>query len=210
MKKLNIYELHSEMNRRKQNRTKSLDHVLERCHNKIRNASKKELARCLFDVPEFVIGLPVYNLNDCIIHLMTSLNQNGFVVKYYFPKLLYISWDFDEINHSQNNALSKELISYAAGTNPNPEMDHLRSMDKMLLTSAAQKSFDGRTREGTPHSPSHRVVETKPFHITKDGGTTSTNRRHLYPSSNTTGIKNINSIKSLKNLPNGKFVLNLD
>ena len=97
MKHLNIYELHEEINKKKKKRSQSFDHVLGTCHQKIKNASKKELVKVFFDVPEFVIGLPVYNLTDCIKHLMKSLEENGFLVQYFFPKLLYISWDFDEI-----------------------------------------------------------------------------------------------------------------
>jgi len=140
MKKLNIYELHGEMNRRKETRTRSMDNVLERCHNKIRSASKKELSRIYFEVPEFVIGLPVYKLNDCILHIMKSLNQNGFVVKYFFPKLLYISWDFDEINDMHNKLLEQDTTHHYNKTNPVKEIDSIREMDKMLLTSKAIQS----------------------------------------------------------------------
>ena len=194
MKKLNIYELHGEMNKKKENRMKSLDHVLERCHTKIRNASKKELARTWFDVPEFIIGLPVYNLNDCIIHLMTSLNQNGFVVKYFFPKVLYISWDFDEINKSQNIALAKDLVSHSG---KNPELEHLRSVDKMLLTSKAQKAID----TSIPSTPKRANSSSQPD-IKPTWGRELMNER--------CNTIDMNNRPNMRNLPNGKFVLNLD
>jgi hypothetical protein len=98
MKKLNIYELHDEINKKKEKRSRSFDKVLEICHQKVINASKKELVKVFFDVPEFVIGLPVYDLSECIRYIVKSLEENGFLVQYFFPKLLYISWDFNEIN----------------------------------------------------------------------------------------------------------------
>lgn len=193
MKRLNIYELHGEMNRKKEHRMKSLDYVLERCHTKIRNASKKELSRTWFDVPEFIIGLPIYNLNDCIIHLMTSLNQNGFVVKYFFPKVLYISWDFDEINQSQNIALAKDLASQSSGKNP--ELEHLREVDKMLLTSKPQKVLETSVSSTSKRSNtySQQVIRpTQTREVVHEYGTTINNRPNMH------------------NLPNGKFILNLD
>lgn len=194
MKKLNIYELHGEMNKKKENRMKSLDYVLERCHTKIRNASKKELARTWFDVPEFIIGLPVYNLNDCIIHLMTSLNQNGFVVKYFFPKVLYISWDFDEINQSQNIALAKDLVSHSG---KNPELEHLRSVDKMLLTSKAHKMID----TSVPSTPKRANSSSQQGIKPTTRGREVMNEYH--------GMA-MHNRPDMRNLPNGKFVLNLD
>ena len=65
---------------------RSFDKVLELCHNKIKDASTKELTKMYFDVPEYVIGLPMYNLSNCIEHIVRCLKQNGFHVIYYFPK----------------------------------------------------------------------------------------------------------------------------
>ena len=109
MKHLNIYELHEEINKKKKKRSQSFDHVLGTCHQKIKNASKKELVKVFFDVPEFVIGLPVYDLTECIKHLIKSLEENGFLVQYFFPKLLYISWDFDEIKEKESWRIKKTL-----------------------------------------------------------------------------------------------------
>ena len=98
MKSINIYELHNEISKKKEKRTKCFDIILEQCHAKIKQASKKELSKMYFDVPEYVVGLPMFDLTNCISHLVNCLQQNGFLVEYFFPKLLYISWDFDEIN----------------------------------------------------------------------------------------------------------------
>ena len=54
MKNLNIYELHEEINKKKNKRNQSFEHVLETCHRKIKTASTKELVKVFFDVPEFV------------------------------------------------------------------------------------------------------------------------------------------------------------
>lgn len=116
MKNLNIYELHDEINKQKEKRSKSFDKVLETCHQKIINASKKELFKVYFDVPDFVLGLPVYDLTECIKYIVKSLENNGFLVHYMFPKLLYISWDFKEIN--KEHVVPTET-KYLAHTNAN-------------------------------------------------------------------------------------------
>lgn len=111
MKNLNIYELHEEINKKKNKRNQSFEHVLETCHRKIKTAATKELVKVFFDVPEFVIGLPVYDLSECIKYIKKSLEDNGFLVQYYFPKLLYISWDFNEINN-KDRMNPKAQIAY--------------------------------------------------------------------------------------------------
>ena len=56
---------------------------------------------CFFEVPEFVIGYPLYNINECVNYIHDKLTSNGFLVKYYFPNILYISWSEDEIKYEK-------------------------------------------------------------------------------------------------------------
>ena len=139
MKYLNIYELHDEINNKKKKRTKSFDKVLEICHQKIINASKKELIKVFFDVPDFVIGLPVYNLTDCIQYIIKSLEENGFIIQYYFPKLLYISWDLKEINQMDNK--NKLQIPYDGTNIPLYENNNA---NKLIMKPSITKKLEHR------------------------------------------------------------------
>ena len=56
-------------------------------------ALKQRKTEILFEVPEFIIGRPVYKLNDCIEFVQKQLVNKGFKVRYFFPRVLYISWD---------------------------------------------------------------------------------------------------------------------
>ena len=132
---LSIYDIHNEINRKKEVRTKSYKKVLEVCENKIRTASEKELFKIYIDVPEFIIGLPIYDISDCIKYITANLEKNGFLVQYYFPKTLYVSWDLDEINKNdsqQDSKSSKHFKSLPYNTSA-----ALSDTDKMLLTSRA-------------------------------------------------------------------------
>ena len=92
MKQLNIFELQNSIDKKKQNRTNIYETVLEKCHMKIRTAANKEKYEFYYDVPQYVVGLPLFNINECIDFIMKQLTNNGFNVKYNFPKMLYISW----------------------------------------------------------------------------------------------------------------------
>ena len=103
MKQLNIFELQSSIDKKKSYRTNVFDQVLERCHKKIVIATQKEYYECVYDVPHYVPGLPLFNVNDCINHLIDQLKLNGFEVTYYFPKTLFVSWRPKEVPSIEHN-----------------------------------------------------------------------------------------------------------
>lgn len=95
--KLNIYDLYRNINDKKEKKNISYNEVLYKIHDKIKRTSEKERYKLVYEIPEVVFGLPTYDLNMCIAYIMKQLRSNGFLVKYYFPKILYISWDPREI-----------------------------------------------------------------------------------------------------------------
>lgn len=95
--KLNIYDLYRDINEKKEKKNVSYNEVLYKIHDKIKRSAEKERYKLVYEIPEVVFGLPTYDLNMCIAYIMKQLRSNGFLVKYYFPKILYISWDPREI-----------------------------------------------------------------------------------------------------------------
>jgi hypothetical protein len=84
------------------NRTHDLDNLrlriykklLNRAHAKIKYASRRRNSEhfCFFIVPEFLVGTPRYDSAACIAYIMDKLLENGFIIKYTHPNLLFISW----------------------------------------------------------------------------------------------------------------------
>ena len=68
--------------------------ILNRAHQKIKFTSRQRDTGhfCFFIVPEFLVGTPRYDSAACIAYVMDKLTQNGFMVKYTHPNLLFISW----------------------------------------------------------------------------------------------------------------------
>jgi hypothetical protein len=93
------------MNERHSRTVECYEKVLDICHKKIVLNSEKKKTRFFYEVPEYLFGYPVFDLNDCIKFLIDSLTKNGFLAVYYFPKFIYISWDFEEIDeHKKGKA----------------------------------------------------------------------------------------------------------
>jgi hypothetical protein len=82
--------------------------VLKRVHIRIRHSANLNQGRteCVYLIPDFMLGVPTYNVKDCIVFVITSLCKNGFRVNYTHPNLLHISWKHWEKDYE----VSKQYI----------------------------------------------------------------------------------------------------
>ena len=92
--KLNLDELYIKKQQQDLNILNNYNKILVRVHNKIKYVSKQLINDqcCWYIVPEMMIGIPKYNNNDCIAYIIDKLRENGFIVRYTHPNLLFISW----------------------------------------------------------------------------------------------------------------------
>jgi hypothetical protein len=90
---LDIYSLTQERDKKIQNRLNLFDEILKKCHKKIKQAADSMNAKCVFVIPEYVIGMPLYNSEMCKVFLVNTLREEKFDVKFFFPNILFISWE---------------------------------------------------------------------------------------------------------------------
>jgi len=107
---LDISKLRQVKESREQKRVKIYNEILKGCHHKIVIYSQEEVDSCFFKVPEFKFGVPVYNLNSCIVYLIHKLRKNGFKVNYIYPNYLFISWKkSDEDKEREAKRLTSDM-----------------------------------------------------------------------------------------------------
>ena len=53
------------------------DDVLKKCHLRIKYNSSLERTYCFYQIPEFIIGVPLYDTNEMKTYVMNSLKNNG-------------------------------------------------------------------------------------------------------------------------------------
>lgn len=92
MSQLNIRELYSTINSKNIKRMEIYDDILLKCHKKIIYNSGLERTYCFFQIPEFIIGIPIYNVNELKMYIINSLKKDGFEYLYVEPNWLFISW----------------------------------------------------------------------------------------------------------------------
>tara|TARA_B110000116_G_C16522226_1_gene440557 strand:+ start:134 stop:640 length:507 start_codon:yes stop_codon:yes gene_type:complete len=68
--------------------------ILGRIHSKIKITSRLKCFDmfCFYIIPEFLVGVPRYDLAACTGFVIDKLTKNGFHIKYTYPNLLFISW----------------------------------------------------------------------------------------------------------------------
>ena len=92
--KLNMDELFAKKQQQDLNLLNNYNKILVRIHNKIKYVSRQLINEqcCWYVMPEMMIGIPKYDYKDCTAYVMEKLRENGFVVRYTHPNLLFISW----------------------------------------------------------------------------------------------------------------------
>ena len=92
--RINIDDLYERKNKLEEHRIKIYQKILNRVHKKIKLTSRQRVSEqfCWFIVPEFMIGLPQFDSSACTAYVIDKLTDNGFLVKYTHPNMLFISW----------------------------------------------------------------------------------------------------------------------
>tara|TARA_B100000575_G_C23132282_1_gene656997 strand:+ start:1773 stop:2207 length:435 start_codon:yes stop_codon:yes gene_type:complete len=127
MSQLKMSELRSTIDRKNLMRLEIYDSVLVKCHKRIQYNSDLEKTYCFFQIPEFIIGVPIYNINEMKKYIMNSLKNNGFQLLYIDPNWLFIHWGHHAMNQLANTTLKKEIKkkekdnSYRSVDNYKPE-----------------------------------------------------------------------------------------
>ena len=111
--KLNLDELYKQDKVTEDHRIKTYQKILNRIHNKIKSISRIRHNNkfCMYVIPEFLLGVPRYDINECTMYLIEKLTENGFNVKYTHPNLLWISWRHYIPKHIRSNYKKKHGIN---------------------------------------------------------------------------------------------------
>ena len=149
--KLNLDELYERTRETSQTKIKTYQKILARIHTRIKAISRQRNNNkfCMFLIPEFILGIPRYDIAECTNYVIEKLTDNGFQIKYTYPNLLFISWQHyipkyqrSEIKKKTGvaidgfgNVVSKKNKNNRDDSNPNS----LLLMDKNVKTKDGKK-----------------------------------------------------------------------
>ena len=92
---INIDELYDTKKKNDLSKYNLFNKLLVKIHTRIKTASRQRNSDnfCSYVMPEVLVGYPNYNLSDCLVFIVESLENNGFLTRYIHPNLLFISWN---------------------------------------------------------------------------------------------------------------------
>jgi len=109
---------------RDKSRLRAYNEILGQIHNRIYTTSQLpgNTNSLVYTVPPFILGMPAMDLQDCVVYLVTMLRNGGFVVKFTYPNLLYISWKHYEAEYNkQHNPIVQAMMPPEATTKKGKE-----------------------------------------------------------------------------------------
>ena len=111
--KINLDDLYSKKQQSDLNKLHVFNKILNRVHNKIKLTSRQHNSQhcCWYVVPEMILGVPRFDHASCITYLVEKLQDNGFIVKYTHPNLLFISWNHWIPGYVRNEIKKKTEIT---------------------------------------------------------------------------------------------------
>ena len=112
MSSLNIKDLNNSINKRHLKRLELYNSILEKVHHRIRYNAELEKTFCFYNIPEFIIGTPLYNVEELKNYIITALKKNGFMLLHIEPNWLFISWNVSEIKEDTNKGKKKKEVDY--------------------------------------------------------------------------------------------------
>ena len=94
----NVQELQKKQKEKEKTRVKIYETISSKCFKKIKETSENESTYCFFQLPEYIPGLPLYNMTECVLYLLNLLKEKGFNARYCNNYIIYISWHIPKSN----------------------------------------------------------------------------------------------------------------
>ena len=134
---LDIDELYETKQKIDINRVNLYNKLILRIHTKIKMTSKQRTNNnfCYYVMPEILVGFPNYDFNECLLYIISSLENDGFLIKYIHPNLILISWNHwipqyvrDEIRKKIDKNINKFGVEIENKSNENDLMPNKKSV----------------------------------------------------------------------------------
>jgi hypothetical protein len=142
---LSLSELAKIHKKKLKSKTKTYEIILDKCHTQIKNMANRDQTFCYYSVPLYVLGLPLYDINSCLVYILLHLKKRGFNVQMTDSQTIYISWK--HIYEKQNK--HKEPIK---------KIQDWKQKNQQLLPQRQITTF-----QKEPSSKIHRLIERSKF-----------------------------------------------
>ena len=142
MSQIDMKELYSKINQKTLRRMELYDFILKKCHSRILYNSGLQRTYCFYQIPEFVIGIPLYDIIELRNYVMNSLKTNGFEILYIEPNWLFIYWNVKGAKSlTKNNNVTKKIDTEYKSTDTYKPSGNLIYDDESLMNMTDKFKF---------------------------------------------------------------------
>ena len=127
--KINLDDLYESKRINDQNKLNLYNKILNRIHTRVKTSSRqnKNIQFVWYVIPEIMIGVPKYDSGECVAYIIDKLRDNGFIIKYTHPNLLFISWQHWVPNYVRQEIKKKTGMNIDGYGNKVSESDNKKS-----------------------------------------------------------------------------------
>jgi hypothetical protein len=90
--RIDLDELYEKERVKEELKTETFQKILKRLFIKIKHVAKASTQYLLYQIPQYLIGNPRYNMIECVEYVTANLENNGFKTKFIHPNILFVTW----------------------------------------------------------------------------------------------------------------------
>ena len=125
---ISIQNLHAEVMARQSKRYAIYEEVFQKVVSKVKyENTKTDSCYCLYKLPIWLFGVPLYNLGACAEYIINRLKEHYFQVTFAPPNILHIYWNVRP--HGSTYPLQNNSINTLTHTNPNHNINSMTMQD---------------------------------------------------------------------------------
>ena len=102
---------------------KTYNKIILRIMRLMKETAENGKNMCMYVVPEIILGMPIYNMKECILYIQNTLEQKGFQSAHAEPNIILIFWKLEnklikkEINEQYNFKIEDKKSSIYQSNN---------------------------------------------------------------------------------------------
>jgi hypothetical protein len=85
-------DLIKEQDEKNQTRKKIYKKVYKRIETKIVQVNKVNESQYWYEIPEFILGIPLYSFDECKKYIIQKLKKNGFKIEMIKNNVILVDW----------------------------------------------------------------------------------------------------------------------
>ena len=83
--------------------------ILIRIHSLMKESATNGKDMCMYVVPEIILGLPIYNLRECLAYIRDTFLNNGFKCVVCEPNIIFLFWKLKNKIICENNTTTEKI-----------------------------------------------------------------------------------------------------